>query len=31
MGIYTPPTDWKPYEVAKEVVERVKKAAARSA
>lgn len=30
-GIYTPPTDWKPYDVAKEVVERVEKAAARSA
>jgi len=30
-GIYTPPADWKPYEVPKEVVERVEKAAARSA
>lgn len=30
-GIYTPPIGWKPYEVAKEVIERVEKAAARSA
>jgi len=29
-GIYTPPAGWKPYEISKEVMEVVEKAAARS-